>query len=87
MSDYLIVFARTAEKELDSLPLDISSRISPKIQALTNDPRPPGCVKLKGQENRWRIRIGDYRVIYNIDDENFTIKIVEVGHRREIYER
>ena len=87
MSNYLIVFARTAEKSLYSLPLDISSRISLKIDALANDPRPPGCLKLKGKENQWRIRVSDNRVIYSIDDENFTIKVVEVDHRRSVYER
>jgi mRNA interferase RelE/StbE len=86
VSNYLIVFARTAEKSLYSLPLDISIRISPKIDAF-NDPRLPGCLKLKGKENQWRIRISDYRVIYSIDDENFTIKVVEVDHRRSVYER
>ena len=87
MSNYLIVFARTAEKSLYSLPLDISSRISPKIDALANDPRPPGCVKLKGEGNRWRIRVSDYRVIYSIDDENYTLYILTVDHRRSVYER
>lgn len=85
MSDYLIVFARSARKEFDSLPVEISSRIESRINALVTDPRPPGCLKLKGRENQWRIRIGDYRVIYSINDQTFAIKILEVGHRREIY--
>ncbi|MEG4343598.1 type II toxin-antitoxin system RelE/ParE family toxin [Microcoleus sp. A003_D6] len=87
MSDYLVVFARSAQKELDSLQVEISSRISPRINALADSPRPPGCVKLKAKQNQWRIRVGDYRVIYSINDTIFTVKILEVNHRREIYER
>jgi len=87
VSDYIITFARSARKELDSLSIQISSRIDPEINALANNPRPSGCVKLKGRQNQWRIRIGNYRVIYSIDDETFTIKIMEVGHRGDVYER
>ena len=86
MSDYKIIVTRSAQKELNSLSTQISSRIESKINSLVNNPRPSGCRKLKGRLNRWRIRVGDYRVIYSIDDKNLTIKILEVGHRREIYE-
>jgi len=55
-----------------------------KILSLPGDPRPPGCRKLKGHEG-WRIRIGDYRVIYEIDDSQKTITVLVIGHRREIY--
>jgi len=58
VSDYLVVFARSAEKELDSLPVEISSRISPRINALADSPRPPGCVKLKAKpmaNSGWRL--------------------------------
>lgn len=87
MSDYLLIVARSAQKELDSLPLEISSRICARIDALATDPRPFGCLKLKGEKNSWRIRVGDYRVIYSIDDDNGTIDISKVRHRREVYER
>lgn len=87
MSDYLIVVARSARKDLDSLPVEISSRIYPLIEALANDPRPDGCRKLKGEKNSWRIRVGDYRVIYSIDDDTQTIDISKVRHRREVYDR
>jgi mRNA interferase RelE/StbE len=87
VSDYLVVFARSAQKELDSLPVEISSRISPRINALADSPRLPGCVKLKAKQNQWRIRVGDYRVIYSINDTTFTVKILEVNHRRQVYER
>ena len=85
MSDYSIVFASSAEKQLSSLPVEIRSRIDPKIDSLANNPRPPGCVKLKGDKNGWRIRVGDYRVIYSIDDSSQTVDVTKVGHRRDIY--
>lgn len=87
MSDYLITFARSARKDMESLPAEISSRINSRIEALANEPRPGGCLKLRGEENSWRIRVGDYRVIYSIDDANGIIDISKVRHRREVYER
>jgi len=83
VSDYPIIFTRSAQKELNSLPIEISSRLSSKIDALVNEPRPVGCLKLKGRQNQWRIRVGDYRIIYSIDDDTFIINILEVRHRRE----
>ena len=85
MSDYQIIVTRSAQKELNSLSPEISIRIESKINSLVNNPRPSGCRKLKGRLNRWRIRVGDCRVIYSINDKNFTIQILEVGHRRDIY--
>jgi mRNA interferase RelE/StbE len=87
VSDYLIVVARSAQKDLDSLPSEVSSRISSKIEALASVPRPDGCSKLKGEQNSWRIRVGDYRVIYSVDDNTRTIDISKVRHRREVYDR
>ncbi|MCC3410674.1 MULTISPECIES: type II toxin-antitoxin system RelE/ParE family toxin [unclassified Microcoleus] len=86
MSDYLVITARSAQKDLDALPVEISSRIYPQINALASVPRPPGCLKLKGKKNGWRIRVGDYRVIYTIDDDSRTIDISKVRHRREVYQ-
>ena len=87
MSDYLVITARSAQKDLDALPVEISSRIYHQINALGSVPRPPGFIKLKGEKNGWRIRVGDYRVIYTIDDDSRTIDISKVRHRREVYER
>lgn len=87
MSDYLVVVARIAQKQLASLPIEVSSRIEIRIEDLIKDPRPPGCIKLKGKTDRWRVRVGDYRIIYSIDDTNLTIKIIKVSHRREAYDR
>jgi mRNA interferase RelE/StbE len=78
---YKIVVNKTASKELADLPIQVVNRIIPAIKELVEDPRPPGCKKLKGEQNTWRIRIGDYRVIYIIDDV-----IRGVGHRKDIYD-
>jgi mRNA interferase RelE/StbE len=87
MSDYIITVKPSAQKQLNSLPIEISSRMAPRIRALATDPRPDGCLKLKGKQNQWRMRVGDYRIIYSIDDVNFAIEILKVRHRREVYER
>lgn len=86
MSDYQVIIQASAQKQLKSLPIEIISRIEPKIDALVNEPRPDGCLKLKGKGNRWRIRVGDYRIIYSIDDQNFTLYILTIAHRREVYD-
>lgn len=67
---YKITFARSSRKELQSLPKNIAERILTKIKALSNNPRPPGAKKLKGPIRLWRLRVGEYRVVYDIDDKN-----------------
>jgi len=86
MADYAITFARSARKELERLSDALVQRIFPKIEALAKEPRPSGCLKLTGEENLWRIRVGDYRVIYTIDDKNRHVDVVAVRHRREAYQ-
>ena len=81
-----IVFSRSARKELEALDAAMVNRIFPRIEALGNDPRPSGCRKLVGSENTWRIRVGDYRVLYSLDDHSNTIGIVAVRHRSKAYE-
>lgn len=85
MPDYAITFAKSARKELEKLPPPVVARIFPKIEALAKFPRPPGCQKLKGNNALWRIRVGDYRVLYEIDDQRCVVDISSVGHRREVY--
>jgi mRNA interferase RelE/StbE len=87
VSDYQVIIQTSAQKQLKSLPVEISTRIESKIDVLVNEPRPDGCRKLKGKSNRWRIRVGDYRIIYSIDDENLTLYILTVAHRREVYDK
>ena len=86
MADYSITFARSARKELESLSNNLIARIFPKIESLADEPRPPGCKKLQGNTNLWRIRIGDYRVVYSIDDVAEVVDIVRIKHRREVYD-
>jgi mRNA interferase RelE/StbE len=83
--EYTILILPSAQKLLDKLPNAIAVRIENKILQLEHDPRPPGCKKLKGRD-AWRIRIGDYRVIYEINDGRLIVTVVTVGHRREVYE-
>ena len=86
MADYSITFARSARKELEALSHSLIQRIFPKIETLTIEPRPSGCRKLQGFENLRRIRIGDYRVIYSVDDNLRIVDVVAVRHRRQAYE-
>lgn len=79
MAEYAITFARPARKEIERLSSVHVQRIFPKIEALAKEPRPSGCLKLTGEENLWRIRVGDYRVIYTIDDR---LRNVDIGARR-----
>jgi mRNA interferase RelE/StbE len=81
---YRILIRSSAEKEMDALPQSIHKRISTKILALQMDPRPIGTKKLEGIEG-YRLRVGDYRVIYTIDDRSRSITVTLVAHRREAY--
>ena len=86
MADYSISFARSARKELESLNASLVQRIFPKIEALAKEPRPKGCRKLRGEKNLWRIRVGEYRVIYAIYDDKDIVDIIGVRHRSAAYE-
>ena len=83
--NYSIEFLRTAQKELSKLPKDIQQRIAVKIEELKTNPYPPGVKALKNGDGRLRFRVGDYRVIYKIEEDQLIILIVKVGHRRNIY--
>jgi mRNA interferase RelE/StbE len=84
---YKIAIRKQALKELEHFPARVNNTISKDIDALATNPRPKGCKKLKGEfENLWRIRSGDYRIIYSIDDEIKIIDVRKIGHRKNIYE-
>jgi len=85
MADYSIVFARSARKELEALPEAIALRILARTESLAKDPRPRGCLKLSGSDNLWRIRVGDYRVLFSIDDPDLLIDVIAVRNRRDAY--
>ena len=85
MADYVISFARSARKELERLPDGIVDRILARVEALAKNLRPAGVVKLHGQINLWRLRVGDYRVVCSIEDIGKTIDVSVIRHRREVY--
>ena len=80
-----VLLERAAEKDLARLSSEMHDRVIVAIQTLAVNPRPPGCRKLVGSKNDWRIRVGDYRVIYEIADEIRIVRINRVRHRREVY--
>jgi mRNA interferase RelE/StbE len=86
VTDYAITFARSARKELEELDTTVVSRIFQKIEALAREPRPAGCRKLKGSRDLWRIRIGDYRVLYAVNDNECLVDIIAVRHRSKAYD-
>lgn len=87
MSSYFVEVKPSARKELEALPNDVLARVLPKIDALRSAPRPTGCKKLKGYKDLWRIRVGDWRVVYIIDDTAKVVSVTRIAHRRDVYER
>ena len=81
---YQVIIPKSVKKELDRLPDDVAQMILARLSALETNPRPADVKKLKGRD-AWRIRVGDYRVIYEIHDRVLQIIVITVGHRREIY--
>jgi mRNA interferase RelE/StbE len=82
---YRILLERAAEKDLGRLSTEMHDRVIVAIRALGNDPRPPGCRKLAGSKYDWRIRVGDYRVVYEIADAIRVVRVNRVRHRSEVY--
>ena len=84
MVSYKIFIKPSAVKELETLPRKNIQRITSKIQSLKDNPRPHGCEKLSAQQ-QYRIRQGNYRIIYSIDDAESSVHVVKIGHRRDVY--
>ena len=84
MAEYKIYFKESVEKDIRAIPKKDLKKILLRIEALAKDPRPPGYEKLTGQE-KYRIRQGTYRIIYSIQDNELTIWVVKVGHRKDVY--
>ena len=82
---YTVITPKAVQKQLDALPDDVYKRIAAKIQRLVEEPRPDGVVKMKGSDNEYRIRIGDYRVRYEINDKELIILLLQCKHRRDVY--
>ena len=82
---YSIQFTSRASKDFIALPQSIQLRFEEKIEGLSKNPKPQGVQKLKGEEHLYRIRVGDYRLVYKIRDSILLILILKIGHRKEIY--
>lgn len=85
MADYTVVLTKTAQKQLDKLPDSVADGLLRAIDELAHEPRPDGCKKLKGRLG-YRIRKGDYRIIYDVADDVLIVSVIAIGHRRHIYE-
>jgi mRNA interferase RelE/StbE len=84
MPEYKIVLSKTAQKQLDKLPDQVVEILAAVILSLADDPRPVGCKKMKGRDG-WRIRQGNYRIIYDILEDILVVDIIAVGHRKDVY--
>ena len=84
MASYSVEIKRSAAKEIEALPPKDRRRVVTKIEGLSRNPRPPGCEKLSGQE-KYRLRRGDYRILYEIIDQRLLVTVVRVGNRRDVY--
>ncbi|MBI4299143.1 MAG: type II toxin-antitoxin system RelE/ParE family toxin [Chloroflexi bacterium] len=83
---YKVLLERRVEKELRSLPRQALRRIDLRLLQLAEDPTPRGAVKLRGRETEgWRLRIGDYRILYTVDDQRSLVRVYRIKHRREAY--
>ena len=86
MAKYLLEIKKSAQKELDALDDSVFRRVDRRILTLADNPRPAGCKKLKGFKDHWRVRAGDWRVVYIIDDAVEVVSVTRIAHRREVYE-
>jgi len=86
VAKYSLEIKHSAQRELDSLDDSVFTRIDRKILALADNPRPAGRKKLRGYKDQWRVRVGDWRVVYLINDAAKLVTITRVAHRREVYE-
>lgn len=84
---YRVEFTSAAARQVRKLPRPVRGRVLDAVAQLAEDPRPHGAKKLAGERTAWRIRVGDYRVIYDVVDERLTVTVVRAAHRREVYQR
>ncbi len=87
MREYKVFFRPSADRALKKLPQDVQRRIVGEVAILAHDPRPAGVVKLAGHENLWRIRVGNYRVVYEIHGNRLVVLVLRVAHRKDAYRR
>jgi len=82
---YTVEVETKAAREIRDLPKSDQRRVVAKIETLAANPRPAGSTKLEGNSNLWRVRVGDYRILYEIRDQKLIVMVVKVGHRRDVY--
>ncbi|MBI2942026.1 MAG: type II toxin-antitoxin system RelE/ParE family toxin [Chloroflexi bacterium] len=82
---YRVAFSRRAERQFGDLPRQVQVRLRPRIDALAENPHPPGVHRLSEAESLFRLRVGDYRIVYGIEEQALLVLVVKVGHRREVY--
>jgi mRNA interferase RelE/StbE len=87
VASYDVAFTSSAVKELKKLSSQLVARVVPRLESLASNPRPPGCKKLQGGDREWRIRVGDYRVVYTIDAAKQLVEVTRIRHRSAVYER
>jgi len=85
VSRYHVVVARRAVKSIAKLRRVDQQRVRAAIDLLADEPRPPGCTKLAGEDSVYRVRVGDYRIVYEVIDARLVVHVVRVGHRRDVY--
>jgi len=82
---YKVILPNPVVKQIDSLPSEVHSKVLDKLKLLVENPRPHGCIKLKGYKNEYRMRVGRYRIRYEVNDTLQTIVVLHCGHRKDIY--
>ena len=82
---YRIILKPSADRALTRLPLALADRIERTLEALAADPRPPGVKKMQGAANLWRVRVSDYRIVYEIHDREIVIVVLRIAHRKDVY--
>ena len=83
---YRLFLTASAEKQFAKLSESLRRRITKAFDELRENSRPPGCIKLKGEDDLWRIRVGDYRIVYTIKDDELIVLVVRVAHRKDVYQ-
>ena len=84
MAGYRVLFRKSVQKDFSGIPKKDVMKVLNRIKTLEDDPRPPGCEKLSGQE-RYRLRQGHYRIVYSIQDDERSVWVVKIGHRKDVY--
>ena len=84
---YIVVLSTSARKALSKLERSVQERVIVALELLKVDPRPPNAVKLKGMDNVWRIRVGDYRIVYEVTDTELVVWVVRIADRKDVYRK